>query len=1239
MRNNVLFIFFLIAFSLIFNGNLWADEEVILIGPKDQKYVLRFNGALGASWEEVKEIPKVTRQKFFKKPGEFVGGAGVAEVSENSVMVKEKGAKKFEPLKHDLLPNQTYTNAHIDKTDMILELSDGSIIVDGNLYPNKTFPDGIKQIVVEQNGDGFIYADKKGNLKTLTIHPRTKEIKVQLISTAKDTPHVKEIIPVNNRFLLVGNDNSLFYVGNNGEDIPLKLPEGFKLGKNSQVYSSRNPNKNIQNYLEGKGPLDFSKKDNLPPLAEKKPILKSAEEKSTKTKTKAEPPKESPLKKDFFLDPEKPEEFFKNMEKLEAEMNNKVIDQEGLNKALVQSWRDINLAAGKSHRTVLVAGPTGAGKSFSAETLGNLLFGNADRVLEINLSKYKTAAEIWSLFGAAKGYKSSDETSGTIPDFLMGRGKGANIIIANEVDKTVPEVIDAFMELLDKGRETTQNDETYELGKSIVILTTNKGANDIYPRGQKPLTRVERKKRSEMFTDKEVKELFLKVPDDNLSDHSKKLAPEIMARINTAVAALPPSYEGAIQIVTNELEASVAKLSKFHGITIEINGEVAKHLVDSGYIPEDGIRHVKDMVSSLTSSAIAEGMEKLGVKKGSTLNISLVPPEKAGDAPRFAFKNTSAPEKIVYLDAQKSIGSLDNPLTDPEFRQKLTTIQDRLGGHVMGQDDAVAIAAKSVRTKAINAKMPQPGVMLLLGPSGTGKTELATAIAKEHYGSEEKMITFNMGEIIKHGSLGNIFGSDKGYKGSDTISEFEKFLKKNRDTGGVILFDEIGNAGGGDPEEKAKILKYFYNMLDKGVWKSPTGESAPYNLSKFQFVFTSNEGQEFFENLPNDDLRLAVWNDVKDSNKMHTMLRDSHGWPEALLNRLKGNITMFKPLLKKERENIAEKFMDTVTKNLKLQHDIKAIEVSPKFYQTFSESLFSHSKGARGMKDTMEGSITDLIGDAILENYGDLPNATFSVSLTDNQEGKFKYVGKKSPERQVIAEVTVKVPGEPDKKYSKNITSEASPKTLASNSEIRKTAYHEAGHAVTSPQKVAHINIRGQGNRMGYVRYEPGSDSLTREAIVEKIASTLAGGEAEQLMTFGASSGWENDIKYARQLAIDAVTKYGLADKSLSFPIDSEGNIIVESPKVQTEIQALLDEGQKLARKTLTEKWPTLRMVTSQLLKNGEMSGKEFDEVVDRGSKITTKAKRGSKITTKVKEAKAHHLKPPLACEQGYKDL
>jgi len=914
---------------------------------------------------------------------------------------------------------------------------------------------------------------------------------------------------------------------------------------------------------------------------------------------------------DLKLDPADRVKFRTQLEELKNELRDRVVDQGRVTDTMVDLWRDLNQGTGKNHRVMLIAGPTGAGKTFSAKTFAQLALGSQDRLLEIDMAQFSYGGHSGNtLVGAPPGTYSSEQSAGELPDFLAGKGRGQNVIVFNEFDKAHPDTANILMEMLDTGKLKSRNGKSYSLGKSLVIFTTNKGDDAIYPRGRiRPLPRKEIEERLAKIGDREIRSYFMRPNANDLNDKSKTLPAPILNRIDAAVPAAPPSHEGAVKIALQEAQKISENLRSQYGFTVEISPEVAELVVNSSYVPEDGIRdlsrHVEKTINQSVAAFEAQGKHAGVIPEGGVLKIDL-DSSSSTDHPQLHV-SLSASEPSIIFEPLSPPNRVSNPLVDPEARSKLASLQERLEKHIFGQPEAIKATAKSIRLRSTNTQTRTPAVTLELGPTGIGKTELGKAIAKELFEDEERHISFDMGKIKTQSELNEIFGVSPGYVGSGNMSPFEQFLNTYPD-GGVITFDEIGNMGGSKGEGRESLLKYFYLMLDEGSWRSPQGTE--YDLRKYVIRFTSNEGQEAFSDAPSDDLRMAIWKNVAKKENVIDLLKKS-GWPEALIARLQGNITLYRPSTTETRQKIAKKMVDQTVRELKEQHGFKDFQMDDRFYHVMAESFFSHSEGARSMRPVSSTEIVDLFSEALFDDISleYLKFATFRASLSDNYEGQHSFNGKTPPEREVKMTLQVEIPGQPNRVYERNLADVTPEKRLVHQREAVRIALHEAGHAVVNDPTLTEevtdfVTIQGKGGYAGYAGYAryvdiPGaSHNTTRQQAIAKIARVLAGGLAEERLSVnGRTSGWRSDKEKALRLAEKSVAEYGLTDEPLKLP-QKYGQVIIEHPKTQKEIQAILQEAENFAHKRINENLGAIRLTSARLVKNGFLNREDFEAVM-----------------------------------------
>ena len=211
-----------------------------------------------------------------------------------------------------------------------------------------------------------------------------------------------------------------------------------------------------------------------------------------------------------------------------------------------------------------------------------------------------------------------------------------------------------------------------------------------------------------------------------------------------------------------------------------------------------------------------------------------------------------------------------------------------------------------------------------------------------------------------------------------------------------------------------------------------------------------------------------------------------------------------------------------------------------------------------------------------------------------------------------------------DDAYLRIITGPQKKSRKIKESELRNTAYHEAGHAIVG-HKLAHIDpvqlisIIPSGNALGYTLNPPTEDkfSVYREELKQEIAMLLGGRAAEQLINGDFSGGASNDIQRATSIARRMVTELGMSDVLGPIHYGSSdggevflGRSISGSPNhsgktaavIDEEVSKIITEAFSLAQTILTENLDKLHFVADFLVKHETMDGEQFTALMDRGA-------------------------------------
>jgi ATP-dependent Clp protease ATP-binding subunit ClpA len=277
---------------------------------------------------------------------------------------------------------------------------------------------------------------------------------------------------------------------------------------------------------------------------------------------------------------------------------------------------------------------------------------------------------------------------------------------------------------------------------------------------------------------------------------------------------------------------------------------------------------------------------------------------------------------------------------------RFKTIEFRLGRRVVGQRKAVeAVAHRLVLNKGpLKDGFDRPdGVLLFLGPTGVGKTELAKAVAEFLFGDEKKMIRIDMSEYQDGGvSVDKLIGMPRGIVGSERGGILTNQLRDNPCT--VVLLDEVEKAS-------PSLLNLFLQAFDEG-WLTD-GRGKRVYLSDAIIIMTSNTGSDLFRKLTSP---LGFRQGQMSMEHVKTDLNREleRKFPPEFRNRI-DEVVLFQPLTKAEVKEIALKYIDEITATLRRFG--KTVTVEPAAVDKLVDEGYSLAYGARFLKRVIDDRI------------------------------------------------------------------------------------------------------------------------------------------------------------------------------------------------------------------------------------------------------------------------------------------
>ena len=283
-------------------------------------------------------------------------------------------------------------------------------------------------------------------------------------------------------------------------------------------------------------------------------------------------------------------------------------------------------------------------------------------------------------------------------------------------------------------------------------------------------------------------------------------------------------------------------------------------------------------------------------------------------------------------------------------RSKVLHLDEEIHKRLIGQEEAVEKVCEAILRSKAGIKDPTKpiGSFLFLGPTGVGKTELAKSLAQNLFDDENAMVRIDMSEYMEKYSVSRLIGAAPGYVGYEEGGQLTEAVR--RKPYAVVLFDEIEKA---HPD----VFNILLQVLDDGRITDSQGRTVDFKNTII--ILTSNIGaQSLLDGIKEDGtIPEEVRKEVTDA--LHAHFR-----PE-FLNRL-DEIILFKPLVQKDMERIAELVLKDINK--RLQDKRLHIEIAKDALDFILENAYEPGFGARPLKRYMQKHVETLAAKCILED-------------------------------------------------------------------------------------------------------------------------------------------------------------------------------------------------------------------------------------------------------------------------------
>ncbi len=313
--------------------------------------------------------------------------------------------------------------------------------------------------------------------------------------------------------------------------------------------------------------------------------------------------------------------------KMEDELHKQVISQHEAICAIAKAVRKSRAGLKDPKRPMgsfIFAGPTGVGKTLLAKRLAHFMFGDENALVQIDMSEYMEKHNVSRLIGAPPGYIGYEE-GGQLTEKI--RRRPYSVVLMDEIEKAHPDVWNMLLQIMEEGRLTDNVGRTIDFKNTILIMTTNIGAEQITGK-----TGFGFGKKDEQTTYEKMKETLKQVMEGTFR-------PEFLNRVDDIIVFRSLSKPDMRNIIDIEL-GKVIKRLKEKNLVLALTEEAKDLIIDKGYSPEFGARPLRRAIEHLLEDPLAEELLK-GTFQGKdtvTVRVQEVEGEK-----KLTFDATSGP--------------------------------------------------------------------------------------------------------------------------------------------------------------------------------------------------------------------------------------------------------------------------------------------------------------------------------------------------------------------------------------------------------------------------------------------------------------------------------------------------------------------------------------------------------------------------------------------------------------------
>ena len=310
--------------------------------------------------------------------------------------------------------------------------------------------------------------------------------------------------------------------------------------------------------------------------------------------------------------------------RMENELHKRVVGQNMAIEAVADAVRRSRAGLQNEKRPIgsfLFMGTTGVGKTELAKALAEFLFNDENMMTRIDMSEYQERHSVSRLVGAPPGYVGYDE-GGQLTEAV--RRKPYSVVLLDEIEKAHPDVFNTLLQVLDDGRLTDNKGRTVDFKNTILIMTSNVGADIIQSYMERLPMQADGPEGRELNVEEAQRESMLaECRAEVLEVLKRTVRPEFLNRIDEVIMFEPLSQSDIREILQMQIRDLQNKLAE-NGVTVEFTKEFEDYMSTKGYEPQYGARPIKRLMQKELINLLAKSILDGQVRRDSTIVVDVL---------------------------------------------------------------------------------------------------------------------------------------------------------------------------------------------------------------------------------------------------------------------------------------------------------------------------------------------------------------------------------------------------------------------------------------------------------------------------------------------------------------------------------------------------------------------------------------------------------------------------------------